>query len=214
MNAPDPLARVATLRIQMAGAGFRPVALKTGDKMPLIREWQERARRNPPADAEEAPRMDHLNTGLLCDELRVLDLDVDDAELIGRLKALAVLMLGETICRSRANSPRCALLYRASVGSPKKLVASGTVGKVEVLGHGQQLHAFGRHPSGVDLQWHPEPPGQITRENLPAVTEEAVRAFLAAAAPLIGAEIPAENKNVQLHCSSQQTEQVCMELFL
>ena len=161
---------------------------KTGDKMPLVREWQARARRDPPADAADPPRSDHLNTGLLADGLRIIDLDVEDAETIGRLRALAVALLGETLIRTRANSPRCALIYRAAEGEPEKRSVVGALGKVEVLGRGQQLHAFGRHPSGADLQWHPEAPGDAARDNLPAVTETQIDAFLAAAGPLIGAK--------------------------
>jgi len=191
MNASDNLAHVAALRAQLWDAGFRPVALVTGDKMPRIQNWQERARRDPPVDAVEAPRSDHLNTGILCDGLRVLDLDIDDASLVSRVKAMALDMLGaDAPIRTRANSPRCALVYRAADGEPMKRSIAGTLGKIEVLGCGQVLHAFGRHPSGAHLTWHPEPPGQAMLDSLPAATEDQISAFLAAAAPLIGAEIP------------------------
>lgn len=195
MNAPDNLAPVAALRARLWAAGFRPVGVVTGDKMPRIANWQERARRNPPADAEEPPRGDHLNTGILCDGLRAIDVDIDDTEAAARIKDMALTMLGETIIRTRSNSPRCALVYRAAEDSPKKRTLTGAAGKIEVLGHGQQLHAFGRHPSGVELQWHPEPPGAVTWASLPAVTENAIEAFLAAAAPIIGADIPSSKDN-------------------
>ncbi len=192
MNAmpPPALEAVARLRAGMWNAGFRPVALRTGDKMPTMRGWTERARRDPPADAEEVPSSATLNTGLLADGLRILDLDIDDAALVGRVRALAVAMLGETLVRTRGNSARCAMLYRAAEGVPPKRTLAGTVGKVEALGLGQQLHAFGPHPSGAALQWHPVAPGDATVDSLPAVTEAAIDAFLGAAALLIGAEMP------------------------
>lgn len=192
MNAMPPTAldTVARQRARMWDAGFRPVALKTGDKMPTEKGWTERARRDPPADVEGTPSSATLNTGLLADGLRILDLDLDDTLLVGRVRALAVAMLGETIVRTRGNSARCAMLYRAAEGAPPKQTIAGTAGKVEVLGFGQQLHAFGPHPSGAALQWHPEAPGSATVDSLPGVTEKAIAAFLDAAALLIGAEPP------------------------
>ena len=80
------------------------------------------------------------------------------------------------------------LLFRATEGSPKKLVAVGTLGKVEILGHGQQLLAFGTHPSGTSLEWKPKAPGEIHLEELVPVTEEQVANFLKEVGPLIGAE--------------------------
>ncbi len=180
---------VAALRCQLWDAGFRPVALKTGDKMPLIREWPDRARRDPPADADSPARPDMLNTGILCDGLRVVDIDVDDKQRAGAIEALALEKLGsDAPIRWRNNSPRVALLYRAAHGEPRKLSRNGEFGKVEILGHGNQVFAFGTHPSGAALQWHPEPPGIITRSALPAVSEEQISTFLDAAGALIGAQ--------------------------
>ena len=180
---------VATYRCHLWDAGFRPVALKTGDKMPLIREWPDRARRDPPADADSPARPDMLNTGILCDGLRVVDIDVDDSERAGAVKALALETLGqEAPIRWRGNSPRVALLYRAAHGEPRKVSRNGEFGKIEVLGLGNQVFAFGTHPSGAALQWHPEPPGIITRSALPAVSEEQISTFLDAAGALIGAQ--------------------------
>ncbi len=178
---------VAALRAHLWEAGFRPVGLKTGDKMPLIREWQARARRSPPADAVDPPRSGHLNTGILCDGLRVVDIDTDDPEAARQVQALALAMLGDTAIRTRSNSPRAAMLYRAAEGEPVKCVVSGALGKLEVLGRGQQLHVFGHHPSGADLIWHPAPPGDIHRDGLPVVTNAQIDAFLTAASPMIGA---------------------------
>jgi hypothetical protein len=186
--ARSAVAAVAALRDTLWQRGFRPVALMTGDKMPRIAQWSERARRNPPADAVDSPRSDHLNTGLLLDGLRALDVDVDDGAVAMQVRALAVEMLGETIVRTRANSPRAALLYRAATGEPGKRVVAGTLGKIEILGRGQQLHAFGTHPSGVDVTWTPDPPGDVARDDLPVVTEAQIDDFLAAVAPLVGAK--------------------------
>jgi len=189
LNALPPrhIATVASQRARLWDAGFRPVALKTGDKMPTAPGWTERARRDPPADAEDPPSCFTLNTGLLADGLRILDLDIDDAILAHQLRTLAAVMLGETLIRSRVGTGRSALLYRAAEDQPGKRVLAGRLGKVEVLGRGQQLHAFGLHPSGTALVWSPVSPDMTQADTLPAVTEDQISAFLAAAAPLIEA---------------------------
>ena len=97
-------------------------------------------------------------------------------------------MLGDTPIRCRENSGRCLLPYRAATGLPTKRVLAGELGKVEVLGYGQQFVAHGVHPSGAELYWYPDPPEVMARDALPAVTEDQVTAFLAAAASLIGAD--------------------------
>jgi hypothetical protein len=179
---------VFALRKRLWASGFRPVGVITGDKMPRVAAWQERARRDPPANAADPPRSDHLNTGILVDGLRVIDVDIDDDALAGAVRQLVVQRLGGAPpIRTRPGTGRCALLYRAATGEPRKQVLAGTAGKVEVLGFGQQLHAFGRHPSGSMVTWHPAPPGEITRDELPAVTEDDIAAMLNAIAPLIGA---------------------------
>ncbi len=181
---------VATLRAGLWSAGFRAVPVRTSDKRPKGAGWQERARRDPPEAAEALPELDALSTGILCDGLRAVDVDVDDPDTVSPLRALAVETLGTALVRLRDNSPRVLLLYRATEGEPPKRSVSGTRGKVEILGHGQQFVAFGTHPSGAALRWDPEAPGEFTRDSLTAVTEAQVTAFLAAAAPIIGAEAP------------------------
>lgn len=201
------LPTVASLRARLWDGGWRPVPLynpevtrsdgggpideRSRGKKPWGTAWQEAARRDPPDASVATPRRNALNTGLLCDGLRVVDVDVDDPTLAAKVKALAVTMLGETIMRTRANSGRCALVYRAAEGQPGKRDVKGTFGKVEVLGFGEQLHAFGPHYTGAALHWHPEAPGNVITDSLPAVTETTVGAFLAAAGAIIGADTKA-----------------------
>ena len=186
----------AALRRELASAGFRPVPLYTNDKRPYGNGWPERARQNPPEAATVAPDARALNTGILCDGLRVIDLDIEDPVTVTKLRELAENILGSTIVRTRADSARCALVYRAAEGEPRKRVLEGTAGKVEVLGHGQQLHTFGLHPTGAELQWTPAAPGDIKVEDLPVITEAQLERFLAAAAPLIGAKVGAATSTV------------------
>ena len=189
---------VAAQRAELWDAGYRPlavyghdlqrIAVKDRGKRPKGDDWQLRARRNPPEAVDAPAEPDALNTGILCDGLRALDLDVDDPAVVSHLRALAFNTLGEAPIRTRDNSPRCLILYAAAEGEPSKRTLAGTVGKVEVLGRGQQFVGFGFHPSGALLRWHPEAPITFARDTLPVITEQQVTAFLSAAASVIGAD--------------------------
>jgi hypothetical protein len=189
----DP-SQVSDFRHALWRAGFRPVPVYNSDhptegggKRPKGNAWQERARATPPAAVSSYPEQDALNTGILCDGLRAIDIDIDDQKLVDTVLEVAARLLGRGPIRSRENSARILILYRAAEGSPPKRTLSGEEGKVEVLGHGQQFVAFGTHPSGTLLKWCPQTPGEIQMGELIAVTEDQITAFLEATAPLIGA---------------------------
>jgi Bifunctional DNA primase/polymerase, N-terminal/Primase C terminal 2 (PriCT-2) len=197
------LVAIAEQRDALWAAGYRVLAVLSHDhsdrdragKAPLGPNWEKRARLDPP-EVTRFPAVAHAaNTGVLADGLRCVDIDIDDEKLAQRLRQLAQEMLGDTIIRRRANSGRSAMPYRAADGAPKKRTISGTLGKIEILGHGQQFVAHGRHPTGAELFWQPVPPEQMPFANLPAVTEEQISAFLDAAASLIGATSKANGLN-------------------
>jgi Protein of unknown function (DUF3987)/Primase C terminal 2 (PriCT-2)/Bifunctional DNA primase/polymerase, N-terminal len=208
------LPEVASLRTQLWDAGFRPLAVYNWDqkgrdgrpaltagKAPLGNQWGENARHNPP-EAVRLPPVPHaLNTGILCDGLRAIDLDIDDPAIAARCKALAISMFGETCVRMRRNSARCLLVYRAAEGQPGKIVITGVshskdaACKIEVLGKGQQFVAFGKHPSGADLEWFPYSPADIALGSVPSVTEGDIEEYLTACADFLGALAPAPKAN-------------------
>jgi hypothetical protein len=193
----DDIGTVTALRARLWDAGFRPVPVFNADadvaspgKQPLGKAWQIDARRNPPFCANSPAVAHAMNSGILCDGLRPIDFDIDDGALARQCCAIAVDMFGEAPIRTRQGSPRCLMLYRAAVGEPSKIVLPGRLGKIEILGRGQQFVAFGMHPSGVELEWFPDPPGSEPRDTLPAVTEEGIVDFLTACAPIIDAPPP------------------------
>src|SRR5690242_2456950 len=73
--------QVAELRRRLWHNGFLPVPCLTNDKVPLGRDWPERARQNPPECLRYGPVPHALNTGVLSDGLRLIDEDIDDAGL-------------------------------------------------------------------------------------------------------------------------------------
>jgi hypothetical protein len=190
---------VFALRAALWRQGFRPVAVCNHDapgpspgKRPVGNGWQERARRDPPEAAAVPPSADALNTGILCDGLRALDVDCDDPDIVAAIRAAAERRFGVPLTRTRANSPRALLLYRAAATSgptPGKRTLQGTRGAVEALGRGQQFVAFGRHHSGAALEWQPMGPNLLPLHALPEIAEDRLTAFLAEdVAPLIGAD--------------------------
>jgi hypothetical protein len=190
---PPDLVAVAALRARLWEAGYRPIPVyhpavggASPGKRPAGKNWGASARHDPPDGAVNPPHADTSNTGVLCDSLRVVDIDVDDADAAMCCRELAVEMLGETTVRTRRDTCRSLLPYRAAEGAPPKARLVGRLGQIEVLGAGQQFVAFGRHATGRNLEWS-TPLDQVPLADLPAVTEEQIAVFLVACAEVLGA---------------------------
>jgi len=193
---------VSAARAHLWEAGFRPVPIINWDakgpspgKRPLGDNWRESALKDPPFCVTIPAVPFALNTGILADELRPIDIDIDDPAKALRVRALAVERFGSMPIRTRANSARSLLLCRAASGQPRKIAVTGATHtkergcKVEILGAGQQFVALGRHDSGAELAWEP-PLDEVTLADLPAITEADVLAFLAEVAVIIDAAPP------------------------
>jgi hypothetical protein len=180
MNSPFV---VQSFRQRLLANEFCFVPVRTNDKHPAENKWPQVARTRDVTKAVEWPSVDAMNTGILADGLRALDIDIDDPTIVQRITTIAWQLLGPAPIRTRANSPRCLMLYRASEGEPKKR----SKGKVEVLGCGQQFVAQGTHPSGADYQWSYDL-GSTRREQLTAVTEDQITAFFNAIEQDVGAD--------------------------
>jgi hypothetical protein len=178
---------VMSKRQELWHFGYRSVAVYTKDKRPFGIDWTGRARRNPPEAANVPPFDDALNTGILCDGLQAVDIDIDDHAKASEVEQLAKQLLGLAPVRKRADSARVLLPYRAAHGEPGKRKIEGAYGKVEVLGRGQQFVAYGLHPSGTPYQWDFDP-SLCSRDLLSVIDERQLTAFLQAIAPIIGAK--------------------------
>ncbi len=223
------LADIAAQRQALAARGYRPVPLYSWNqendsngrpiprtsrgKRPFGNEWAERARRNPPEAATVPPTAIAANTGVLCDGLRVIDIDVDDPIAARRVSQLAEATLGSGLVRSRPGSGRCAILYAAAEDEPGKRVTSGPLGKIEVLGRGQQLHALGPHYTGVELVWSPAPPTEYPRDALPTVSEAQITDFLSQARGLLG-DAPTAPESPPLQTSGGEEDWVIQASLL
>ena len=183
------------LRLSLLNNDYKPVPIwgptaevTSPGKQPAIRNWQNVCKTASPQSVS-AWDFDYgmaSNTGILCAGLRVVDVDIDTRPVAEEVYRVARKLLGKTIIRRRTGSSRFALLYRAAQGAPKKRQIAGLSGKVEVLGDGQQVVAYGiHHPSSASLTWPDGGPDSVRRDELPAVTEDQVSDFLDAVAPII-----------------------------
>jgi hypothetical protein len=166
---------ITFLRRELFSKGYKFVPVLTGEKKTLKKGWTEDARR---LTVEDAVKIDpaYQNTGILCDGLRAIDIDCDDPDTAPQVLSLALRMLGPAPVRTRSNSPRLLLVYRAENGSPKKRTET----QLEVLGHGQQFVAFGGHPSGASYEWYEGSPLSVSRNQLTMVSEKQLNDFIEA----------------------------------
>lgn len=129
--------------------GGVPVRVQTSGKAALDPGWTKVGHVAPPADATNA------NVGLQTGNVIGIDCDTDDektAEVVLRAWA-GGLPLGAMPMRYRNNSPRVLFLAKGEPGQKKVVWRIEGGGKIELLGHGQQAVAFGKHPSGAKLEW-------------------------------------------------------------
>jgi AAA domain/Primase C terminal 2 (PriCT-2)/Bifunctional DNA primase/polymerase, N-terminal len=179
---------VREFRQRAMANGYPLIRVRSNSKAPLPHDWQHGDRPELLLDV----RPDALNTGLVLAELRCVDIDVDDPQLILEITEEARLHLpAGALLRRRANSPRFAMLFRAAEGQPTKRAINGPRGKIEALGAGQQVVVHGLHPTGAALTWcDGRGPDTVKMADLPAITEDQITAFLVACAPLLGATNP------------------------
>jgi hypothetical protein len=136
---------------------------------------------------------DYPGLGIACGKVVGADLDIYEPDLADRIEALATQRLGTTSLRRVGQPPKRLLVYRAA-GEPlvkaqtPELWKGGLKGKVEVLGRGQQFVAFGVHPDTKrPYAWGDVTPDDTSPDELPAITQAQVEAFVAEAEAMLRA---------------------------
>lgn len=161
--------------------GYEPLPISRGAKSPDLVNWT--------AIEINADRVqswvDRLrggdDVGIRCGRVVAVDIDVDNAEVTQALVSDAQFSLGDGPERS-GKPGRAMLVFRTSSLWPKKSVKildpDGEMHEVEVLAHGQQFVAYGRHHSGRDYAWSNGSPVETPASELPEVSESEVVEWL------------------------------------
>ncbi len=119
--------------------------------------------------------------GIAGGAVAAIDIDVADPDVALAIQRLAGERLGETAAVRIGRAPKRLLVYRTE--APFK---GFKLPPIEILCEGQQFVAFAVHPdTGRPYEWPEESLADIDISGLPAIGEEAARAFAEAAYALV-----------------------------
>jgi putative DNA primase/helicase len=200
----ETVANVVALRRTLIDNGYVPIRLLTNQKIATEVDYLNRYQKDPTLALQEDGT--HLNTGMLCRGLSVIDFDVDDPEPVQSLRQTATSLLGEVcLVRYRSNSPRIAMVYRSSnVMMHEGITNIGDTDgrKLQILSNGQ-LFIYGTHPSGVGLQWERnEGPAECHINDLEGISADQVAEFLDEACKILECE-PTHRRSKERKTSDQ-----------
>lgn len=182
------MTRFAEIAGALAAAGYRPIPIKPSQKAPAVSAWQ-----NYVYNVADCANYRECGVGLLCGELRAIDIDVRNEQVSTRIEALAKSMLNIAgkAPRRIGQWPKTLLMVRSDDGpkmstAPYRLeseMVDDKPHKVEILGAGQQFVAYGIHPdTGREYTWNGAgDPTTIPLDSLPYVDPAELHAFLSAA---------------------------------
>jgi hypothetical protein len=182
---------IADLRRTLAKNGY--LHIPVFDKGPRIKGWAKKRITTDQVEGYLRHHPDHLRTGILCgNDLVAIDIDAPtDAvseKLIARLSE--IVPLAAHAPRRTGKAPKCLFLFRATEPGEKsatsEFMVEGAKHQVEVLRAGQQFVAFGNHvETGKPYRWDNGSPLDLKPDDLPAITNSEVAAFLADAESIL-----------------------------
>ena len=196
-----PPVEIAALRRKLMVTGYAPIPIVDRSKRPPMDGWQTRIETND-AEIELWGRVypGAGGTGLLCKFMPALDIDILNPEAAEAVEALARERFEEQgrMLTRIGLAPKRALLFRAAV--PFKKISASLIApnadpakpdgsqeqKLEFLGDGQQIVAFGLHvKTGKPYAWFGGEPGDVAREELPEISEAEAQTLIDDAVALL-----------------------------
>lgn len=190
IGAPES-SKLTESRKALRAAGYDPIPVK--GKAPGITGWQKFVGTTDKIIEGWEKRPDEKSTGLLTERMPTLDIDIKDDKAATAVETLLIERFRDSgsVMTRFGNAPKRAIVFRADKPF-KKITANliapdGSPGeKLELLGKGQQVVAFGIHPdTGKPYQWIAGEPGKVARDELPAITEAEARKLVDDAADLL-----------------------------
>jgi bifunctional DNA primase/polymerase-like protein len=179
-------------RLKLLANGYAPLPIE--GKRPPLKDWQNKTATNG-AEIElwEKVYPQATNTGILTQLTPTLDIDITNPEPAEAVEALARERFEERgfVLIRTGQAPKRAILLRTITPFKKitgKVVAPNgdTDQKIELLADGQQVVVFGTHPkTGKPYLWFGGEPTSIKHEELPYVSEDEAKQFVADAVALL-----------------------------
>jgi Protein of unknown function (DUF3987)/Bifunctional DNA primase/polymerase, N-terminal len=167
--------RATAQRKSLLAAGYTPIPVS--GKVPIMPEWQKQ--QPTVSNVEKWPQLypRAFNTGILTCTTPTVDIDVYDGDVVDELRELLWRVVGDggnAIVRI-GQAPKCAIPFQtnqpfAKCSTPVFTSPDGRKHHVEVLGDGQQVVVFGKHPeTGANYTWHLGEPGKVMHDDLPHI---------------------------------------------
>jgi hypothetical protein len=175
----------------LAENGYRPVPIRKGQKRPVPDGWQ-----NYQFTEADAAKYRTCGVGIITGTVGAIDIDVRVPALAAKLRSIAEDTFGPMPARI-GQAPKVALLFRADGGPFVKIntravrmpgdAPDDKAHKVEVLGLGQQLVAYGTHPdTNKPYLWNGGgDPVNVPAGLLPPITLQGIRDFIATAEKML-----------------------------
>lgn len=163
--------------------GFECVPIKAGTKRPDVHGWQSMVLGDSIYSEWEKTKPGH-GVGLrLGKGLFAIDIDVLDAVCVDSICDDLDMMFGVSDFRRTGLAPKTAFLFRCDSELRKKVAtlvdSVGAMHKIEILGAGQQIVAYGVHPdTGLEYQWNGKQPLNDDLSEVIELSESDVMDFL------------------------------------
>jgi hypothetical protein len=179
-------------RLALLANGYAPLPIQ--GKRPPLKNWQKKT----DANAAEIELWEKVypyatNTGILTQLTPTIDIDITNPEAAEAVEALARERFEERgfVLIRTGQAPKRAILLRTD--TPFKKITGTVIAptgeadqKIELLAAGQQLVVFGIHPkTGKPYEWFGGEPTSIRHDELPYVSEDEAKQFVADAVVLL-----------------------------
>ena len=163
----------AKIAPRLFDCGYTPLPLD--GKRPIKTNWNKQGYYSDKYVEQLTHQYPHANVGILTGELITIDIDIMDKKKSQEVAALTMKIMGPTDFIRIGQAPKRALLYRTNSPSKKR-----RIGDVEILGVGQQVAVFGKHPkTHQPYQWPLESILDCPIDQLPTISKHELDLFSA-----------------------------------
>jgi hypothetical protein len=177
--------RATAQRKSLLAAGYTPIPVN--GKAPILPEWQKQRPTTEDVDKWAQRYPSAFNTGIVTRTTPTVDIDVYDDVMVEELRSSLWSVVGENghAMVRIGQAPKCAIPFQTDQPFPKVTTPiftspDGRKHHVEVLGDGQQVVVFGKHPdTGGDYTWQLGEPGQVPRDALPYLSAALAAEYIA-----------------------------------